>query len=242
MVKRFKYMRNRLNTEGMPKMILSCNIMGGESYALVNDVDEYYKRLETLLDDISKGKGKTCNYLYFAFVSLASATLEYSLNFMLAVHCFEKYNYPMYEKHLRSFIDINCTTKIEITPEIVSEGRYTIKDGNTTLQCLKELINKRNKLLHNSKAVKVTTFDFPNTGAKILDGGFFIPLDSLNDDGSIDFSVNSRDNEITTINARWCIRMGNAILKYRESVIIPYLNYSVLKENDLLCLCYKHSA
>jgi hypothetical protein len=230
-------MKNRLNTEDMPKMILSCNIMGGESYALVNDVDEYYKRLETLLDDISNGKGKACNYLYFAFVSLASATLEYSLNFMLSVHCFKKYNYPMYEKHLQSFIDIKYTTKIEITPEIVSEGKYTIKEGNSTLQCLKELVNMRNKLLHNSKAVKVTTFDFPNTGAKILDGEVFVPLDSLNDDGSIDFSVNSRDNEITTINARWCIRMGNAIRNYLDNIVTPYLIHNSLEVNDLFVPC-----
>ena len=115
-------MENGNDNMEMARLILSCNFMGGESYALVNNVDEYYSRLETLLEDIKQGKGESCNYLYFAFVSLASATLEYSLNFMLAVHCFLKYRFPMYEKHLQPFLDISFATKIEITPEIVSEG------------------------------------------------------------------------------------------------------------------------
>ena len=115
-------MENGNDNMEMARLILSCNFMGGESYALVNNVDEYYSRLETLLEDIKQGKGESCNYLYFAFVSLASATLEYSLNFMLAVHCFLKYLFPMYEKHLQPFLDISFATKIEITPEIVSEG------------------------------------------------------------------------------------------------------------------------
>lgn len=220
-----------------PKAILSCNLLGGESYALVNNVDEYYKKLESLLDDIKRGEGETCDYLYFAFVSLASATLEYSLNLMLSVHCFEKYYYPMYEKHLQSFLDINFTTKIEITPEIVSEGKLTIKKDVPTLQNLKELVDKRNKLLHNSKAVKVQTFDFPDTEAEIMDGCLFVPLDNLKDDGILEFTLELEENVITSLTSKWCIRMGNAIQRYRDNIVTPFLSHSALKENELLILC-----
>lgn len=234
-----RLMEDKPSTEGMAKLVLSCNILGGESYALVNNLDEYYNKLETLLDDIKQGKGESCSYLYFAFVSLASATLEYSLNFIVAVHCFEKFHYPMYEKHLQSFLDISFTTKIEITPEIISEGEYTIKKGNSTLQCLKELVDKRNKLMHNSKAVKVQMFDFPTTGAEETDRGIFIPLDALNEDGTIDFTFEPNENAITSLTSKWCIRMGNAILQYRNSIVAPYLTHFKLVENDLLELCRK---
>ena len=85
-------MKSRTTKEKMAKAIICCNLMGGESYALVNNVDEYNNKLDALIEDIKQGKGKSCDYLYFAFVSLASATLEYSLNFMLAAYCFKKYN------------------------------------------------------------------------------------------------------------------------------------------------------
>lgn len=231
-------MENKIESEGMAKLILSCNLMGGESYALVNNVDEYYARLEVLLEDVKQGKGESCNYLYFAFVSLASATLEYSLNFMLAVHCFMKYHFPRYEKHLEPLLKIKFAPKIEITPEIVSEGKYTIKKDVPTLQCLKEFVDKRNSLMHNSKAVKVQKFDFPNTGAVEVEGGVFIPQDALNDDYTLEFSFDSVDNAITSLSSKWCIRMGDAILTYRDSVITPFLTQSGLKENDLLMKSY----
>ena len=231
-------MENKIESEGMAKLILSCNLIGGESYALVNNVDEYYARLEVLLEDVKQGKGESCNYLYFAFVSLASATLEYSLNFMLAVHCFMKYHFPRYEKHLEPLLKIKFAPKIEITPEIVSEGKYTIKKDVPTLQCLKEFVDKRNSLMHNSKAVKVQKFDFPNTGAVEVEGGVFIPQDALNDDYTLEFSFDSVDNAITSLSSKWCIRMGDAILTYRDSVITPFLTQSGLKENDLLMKSY----
>ncbi len=230
-------MKIKADNEGVTKLMLSYNLMGGESYALVNDVDEYYSRLETLLDDIKQGKGESCNYLYFAFVTLASATLEYSLNLMLALHCFRKFHVPMYEEHLQAFLDIKFAPKIEITPEIVSEGKYSIKKDVPTLQQLKELVDKRHSIMHNSKAVKVQKFDSPNMGSCVLDGKICMPVDSLNDDGTLDFHFESKDNAITTLKAKWCLRMGDAILKYRDYVVNPYLTLFELKENELLELC-----
>lgn len=230
-------MKIKADNEGVTKLMLSYNLMGGESYALVNDVDEYYSRLKTLLDDIKQGKGESCNYLYFAFVTLASATLEYSLNLMLALHCFRKFHVPMYEEHLQAFLDIKFAPKIEITPEIVSEGKYSIKKDVPTLQQLKELVDKRHSIMHNSKAVKVQKFDSPNMGSCVLDGKICMPVDSLNDDGTLDFHFESKDNAITTLKAKWCLRMGDAILKYRDYVVNPYLTLFELKENELLELC-----
>lgn len=219
--------------------ILSCNIMGGESYALVNNLNEYYSRLRSIIQDIDQDKGESCNYLYFAFVSLASATLEYSLNFMLAKHCYEKYHMPLYEKHLRVFLDISFAIKIEVVPEIVSEGEFTIKKDNPVLQCLKELVNKRNCLMHNSESVKCQKFDFPYTGAFEEEGNIYIPFDALNEDGSINISFELKDNVITSLTSKWCKRMGDALLKYKDCVVSPYLSQVGFKENDILILAHK---
>lgn len=218
----------------MSNLIISYNLMGGESYALVNDTDEYFTRLESLVNDIKQGKGESCKYLYFAFVSLASSTLEYSLNLMLATHCFVKYHVPKYEQHLQVFLDIKFSTKIEITPEIVSEGEFTINKEIPTLQCLKELVDKRNNLMHNSKAVKVQSFESKHTGAIKKDGCIIIPVDALNHDNVLEDSFNVKDNAITTLTSNWCIRMWNAILDYREYIITPYLSQSWLQDNYLL--------
>ena len=131
-------------------------------------------------------------------------------------------------------MDINFVTKIEITPEIVSEGKYSIKKDVPALQCLKELVNKRNSLMHNSKAVKVQKFDFPDTGAIEVEGGIFIPQEAVNDDNTLEFSFDSEDNAITSLSSQWCIRMGNAIIAYRDNVVAPYLTHFSLNENDLL--------
>lgn len=218
----------------MSNLIISYNLMGGESYALVNDTEEYFTRLESLIDDIKQGKGDSCSYLYFAFVSLASATLEYSLNLMLATHCLEKYRVPGYEQHLQIYLDIKFSTKIEITPEIVSEGEYRLNEEIPTLQCLKELVDKRNSLMHNSKAVKVQKFESKQTGAAYKDGCIIIPVDALNNGYILEDSFSVKDNSITTLTSNWCIRIWKAILDYRYYIITPYLSQSWLQDNYLL--------
>ena len=227
-------MKNKEENKCMAKLILSCNFMGGDSYALVNNVEEYYNRLEALLEDLKQGKGESCNYLYFAFVSLASATLEYSLNFMLAVHCFIKYHVPMYEEHLQPFLDMKFASKIENTPKIISEGDYIVKRSAPTIQQLKELVKKRHSLMHNSKAARVEKFSFPILGAEETNGGIFIPQDTLNDNNTVEFSIDLKNNDITWLSPEWCMRMGNAILVYRDCVVTPYLSTSGLVENELL--------
>lgn len=83
----------------------------------------------------------------------------------------------------------------------------------------------------------IQTFDFPDTGAEIIDGGVFIPLDALKDGGILEFSFDTKENAITSLTAKWCIRMGNAVQKYRDNIITPYLIHTELNENELLRPC-----
>ena len=217
-----------------PKFIFSLCLNGGESYVLVNETEEYFSRLESALNDIKQGKGEKCDYLFFAFVTLCSATLEYSLNLMLAVHCFNKYHVPLYLAHLKNYIVYSFIRKIIKTPIITSNGEFVVNNKSNSIKKLKELVKKRNYLLHNSNYVKAQTFITPNTYARITKGGVFIPISSLTKDLSLEIPVSIKSNDITSISAEWCIEVGEALLQYRECVISPFLSHLVYKENDIL--------
>ena len=208
---------------------MSINLMGGESYILVNNVRDYYKQLESILEDVKSDTPS--NYLHFGFIALASATLEFSLNFMLAVYCFEKFKYPTYNRYLRIYKGISFREKLFVLPQLISEGKYVTNEDNNTIKALYELIKFRNELLHNSENVQ--TFVFPDLGAMIVDDNLCIPLDNT-DDGVIDFNFEIKDSLITSLTKEQCIRIGDALLHYRDAIMTPFLNHETFDNNELL--------
>lgn len=217
-----------------PKFIFSVCLNGGESYVLVNETDEYFIRLESALNDIKQGKGEECDYLFFAFVALCSATLEYSLNLMLAVHCFNKYHVPLYLDYLHDYEAYSFKRKIIKTPFVISNREYVVNYNSFSIKRLLELVKKRNYLLHNSNYVKAQTFTTPNTHALMTEKGVFIPITSLSDDMCLEIPLSIRDNDITSLSAEWCIEVGEALIQYRKCVISPFLSYLTFDENDIL--------
>ena len=210
-----------------PSFIISCNLAGGESYLLANNTDSYFTRLENAFNDIKSGKGGIC-------VTLSSATLEYSLNFMLSVYCFNKYHFPDYEPYLESYRNIRFKNKLTIVPSIISDGVLSLRKEKTSIQCLYELISYRNNLLHNSSSVKVQKFDFPQTGAVVKDDSLFIPRSALKEDLSIEFPIQIEDNYIDMLTAEKCVEFGSALFQFREYIISPYLSKGELEENELI--------
>jgi len=207
---------------------------GGKSYVLVNETDEYFIRLESALNDIKQGKGEECDYLFFAFVTLCSATLEYSLNLMLSVHCFNKYHVPLYLDRLQDYENYHFRDKIIKTPSIVSGGKFVVNDKSLPIKRLTKLVNKRNLLLHNSNFVKAQTFTSPNTHALMTEKGVFIPISSLTNDLSLEIPIRIRNNDVTSLSAEWCIEVGEALLQYRKCVISPFLSHLAFEENEIL--------
>lgn len=79
-------MRVLLNTNGI-----------GKSYILENGTETYYKKLRAAYTDIQNGK--ETEYLFFGFFTLCSATLEYSLNYILTNHCLNEFGFDKYKTY-----------------------------------------------------------------------------------------------------------------------------------------------
>ena len=60
---------------------IALSLTDGNSYILVNNAEEYYRQLTDALVDIKNEVSSS--YVYFAFISLASATLGHSLNLII---------------------------------------------------------------------------------------------------------------------------------------------------------------
>lgn len=221
-------------TEKEPKAIMSCNLTGGESYLLINNTDSYYSRLENALNDIKADKHCSCDYLLFAFIALSSATLEYSLNYLLAVYCYQKHHYPYYKPYLESYTKISFKNKLTILPSIISEGKYVLQKEDNIILNLFSLIQLRNILLHNSQSVKVQKFDFPNLNVTFNEEGILIPEENINPDLTVDFQIEIKDNIIDILEKQQCIDLGESLLEFREYVVNPYLCNMELKENRLV--------
>lgn len=220
---------SNFNSQNQYSATMSINLMGGESYVLVNNVQEYYKRLESLLEDIKKDK--LSNYLYFAFIALASATLEFSLNFMLAVFCFEKFRYPEYNRYLRIYEKISFREKLFLLPQIIYEGKCVMNEDNSTIKILYELIKLRNDLLHNTENVQ--TFEFPDLEARIVDNNLCIPWDNT-DNGIVTFDFEVKDSTIATLSKEQCIKIAESLLTFRELLMTPFLRHDSYDNNKLL--------
>ena len=208
---------------------LSVNIMGGESYVLVNNVREYYRQLEDALADIKTDK--KCSYLYFSFVALASATLEFSLNYILATYCFEKFGYHDYKRYLKIYEKINFKDKLFVLPQIIYEGKYVMNEDCSTIKNLYELVSLRNNLLHNSENVQ--TFESPEIGTIIVDGGLLVPWKKT-DNGVVHFNFEVKDSIITTLSKEQCIGIGESLLNFRDLLMTPFLNHEPSTNCELL--------
>ena len=68
-----------------PSIQLVFNLTGDKSYYLWNGTETYYKKLRAAYTDILNDLNS--EYFYFGFLTLYAATLEYSLNFILADYC-----------------------------------------------------------------------------------------------------------------------------------------------------------
>ena len=219
-------MEDFLENGDQHRALMSVCLTGGESYILSNNVVTYYQQLEKALSDIKNDT--KCDYLCFSFIALASATLEYSLNYMLAVYCFHKFEVPEYKRYLDIYKNIRFKEKLFILPHIISDGKYVINEDSHNIKALYELIKLRNKLLHNSEYIQ--TFEFPDIGVSIMDDGIFVPIENE----KVEFNIHIEDNVINTITPKLCIRIGDALLEFNRIFMTPFTNRANIEENEMV--------
>lgn len=203
-----------------------CVYGDGKNYFLWNNALSYYQKLNHLFEDIKSDTPK--DYLYPCFITLCSATLEYSLNLIYAIYCFRHFEYEDYKSYLETYINMRFKNKLFMFPYIISEGQLITNEDSQEIKSLYELITKRNGLLHNSE--KLRTFDVPDINASIINDKLFVPIEN----SQIHFSIPVEDNIIDSITKGDCIRIGDAIFSFYEQVILPYVNDDELNICDFI--------
>lgn len=193
-----------------------------KGYVLWNDTESYYEKLRSAYKDISENKKS--DYLYFGFFTLCSATLEYSLNFLLTDYCLNHYGHESYKQYAEGYINLSFPKKLLMTPAIISNGEYVFNQETSTYKTLCELITLRNRILHNKEFLK--TFESP-------------PLTLKNKQESVKLEIPKEPNYIDALNKTSCIRFGKAIGKFKN-LIMDLAIMESLTENEVLIKSPKH--
>ncbi|MBQ2885494.1 MAG: hypothetical protein IJE43_17340 [Alphaproteobacteria bacterium] len=201
----------------------------GKSYFIKNNLDLYYSKIESALIDLNKGLG--VDYLCFSFISLCSATLEYSLNLIYSDFFLGQFACD-YEPYAKAFYKMEFKLKLRLLPYIISNGKFIFNENYKTFQSLNSLIKLRNLLLHPNGCIEGIELGsiFPNME---FDGKNLI-IETENTE--VEFSVNSKESTIETLNKRDCINYGLALLEFRDLVLTPFLSNHNIEENSMVRL------
>lgn len=194
------------------------NLSGGKSFYLWNGTEEYYKKLRAAYLDIQNNNYS--DYLYFGFFTLCASTLEYSLNFILADYCIQKFGPDNYKSYCEEYIGLRFRNKLLMTPHIISEGLFCLDEKNNSFKQLEELITLRNRILHNKEFLK--DFDY-SLNYEIVDGNVSLPLN----ESEFEFTINVNDNYINTLNKDNCLKFGDALGDFKKYIMTPALKNSL---------------
>lgn len=195
---------------------LIINVEGnGKSYFLWNGTESYYKKLRLAYKDIQDDNIN--EYSYFSFFILCAATLEYSLNYVIADYCLNKYGPEKCKPYIDGYTSLNFKKKIHMTPSILSEGELVFDEDKTAYKKLNELVSLRNKIMHGKEALN--EFDFPNI--------------KESKEEEIEFELRTNPNPIDSLDKTKCLEFGHALGDFKKYIMEPWFNHD-LKENNLL--------
>lgn len=206
------------------KSKLLINLTGDKSYYLWNGTDSYYDKLRSAYLDIKHNN--MSEYLLFGFFTLCSATLEYSLNYILADYCIDKFGPEKYKSYCKEFIGLSFRNKLLMIPHIISEGQFQMNEGANSFKTLEELITLRNKIMHNKEFLK--GFDLKING-EVQGNEVFLPTEK----SELDFKINVADNYIDTLTKEKCLRFGDALGEFKKFIMTPAL-LKELNENNMI--------
>lgn len=209
-----------------PKAKLLINLSDNDkSYFLWNGTESYYEKLRTAYQEVL-GENHS-EHLYFGFFTLCSATLEYSLNFILADFAVRKFGPSKYKRYCDGYINLPLRRKLFMAPNIISEGEYVINENHITFKKLEQLVKLRNRILHNKEFLN--EFYIPDLNVEVTEDSIFVPKDK----SEINFEFEVKDNPINTLNKKLCIDFGNALGDFKKYLMTPSIN-NELKDNPMI--------
>jgi len=207
-----------------PSARLIINLTGDKSFYLWNGLETYYKKLRAAYTDILNDLNS--EYLYFGFFTLCASTLEYSLNFILADYCIDKFGPENYKTYCKEYIGLSFQNKLLMIPHIISDGKYMLNENHPSFNQLEDLITLRNRILHNKEFLK--EINIPIQG-ELIDGIVIVPIEK----SEVEFSIDVATNYIDTLTKDKCINYGNALGDFKQFIMTPALTKD-LKENPMI--------
>ncbi|MDY0143949.1 MAG: hypothetical protein RBR97_18865 [Bacteroidales bacterium] len=209
-----------------PSGKLIINLRGNDkSFVLWNGTESYYKKLRSAYKEVSKENYS--EHLYFGFFTLCSATLEYSLNFILADFAVKKFGPYKYKDYCDGYINLPLRRKLFMSPHIISEGNFVINENHNSFKKLERLIILRNRILHNKEFLK--EFEIPDLNLEVSKDGIIVPEEKT----EINFEFEIKDNPIDTLNQKICIEFGNSLGDFKKYIMTPSIN-GELMENPMI--------
>lgn len=220
----FQSARMHLNLEG-----------GKNNYIFPDYTNQYVIRLKHILEDVEKGRGKDVDYLYFSSIALASATLEYSINYLFSLYYFDSHiNITRRGALWKRFSKKDFKERVSYIVSLISEKQYIIDKDDPTIESISKMISLRNMLLHNSNMVQPSSFETEETGAWSDGLNSYIPVDSLENESEIHITFQVKDNPISEITKENCLEYGRAVLDYYDTIVLPYINQEGLYEHSFV--------
>lgn len=202
-------------TDMQPTTRMIIDLTGDKSYCLWNGTETYFKKLRAAYNDILNDSKS--DYLYFGFITLCASTLEYSLNFIIADYCIDKFGPDKYKTYCEEYIGLRFRNKLLMIPHIISDGEYMLNENHPSFKQLESLITLRNRILHNKEFLK--EIKIPIHG-EIIDNDLVFPANKTN----IEFNFDIATNYIDTLTKEKCIDFGNAIGDFKQFIMTPALN------------------
>jgi hypothetical protein len=207
-----------------PLAKLKIGLTGSKSYYLYNGTEVYYRQMRTAFKDIKSGNA--AEYLHFAFFTLCAATLEYSLNFILADFCIEKFGMDRYRTYLEEYINLKFKSKLMMLPNIISDGTFVINEDTEAVKVLYELINLRNRVLHNKEFL--TEFELPLNLSLENDQLVIPPGREI-----VEFEMTFKETPLELLTKAQCLKFGDAIGEFKKLIMTPAITDG-LAENKMI--------
>jgi hypothetical protein len=201
-----------------PFIKLQLGLTGSKSYFLRNGTEDYFKKMRAAFKDIQADVKS--DYLYFGFFTLCSATLEYSLNFILADYCVEQFGINRYRTYLEEYISLKFKNKLLMLPHIISNGAFAINEDCAAFKRLAEMINLRNQLLHNKEFLN--EFDLP-LNFEEKDGSLIVPIG----EEELKFTLELKQTPIERLTKENCLNYGQAIGDFKKYIMTPALTHGL---------------
>jgi len=184
---------------------------------IIDQTENYFDLLRKVHQDLKKENPP--DYLLFCYLSLCSATLEYSINWVFIDFCISKFGLDEYQTYAEAYLSNSFKSKLYLMPITVTESKFRFNGNHKAIKTLEQLISRRNTMLHNKSFLKYID----------------VEIIKRTEDEIESFNINNFkfNNLLISLCKKEVFDYGTALGKLRRDFFDQYRNSSI-KETDLI--------